>query len=63
MIRIPPAKKLVSIAGGPTFVASKLRNISRQGVHSWRIVPAKRVKAMAKLLNLPMSAIRPDLYD
>lgn len=52
----------VAKTGGPYVLGPRL-GIAPQAVSQWIRVPAHHVRAVAKLSGIPMSKLRPDLYD
>jgi hypothetical protein len=54
--------EIIAAAGGPTAVG---RTIGRHhtSVMGWRRVPAEHARPVAKLANLHVSVVRPDLFD
>jgi len=52
---------IVERAGGVRTVAEEIGR-STQLVHQWEYVPAKHVKAVAKLSGLAPKTIRPDIF-
>ncbi|WP_345819903.1 Cro/CI family transcriptional regulator [Methylobacterium fujisawaense] len=51
----------ITARGGPRAIAAEL-GISRQAVEQWQEAPARRVIQLERLLGIPRSKLRPDLY-
>ena len=55
-------KKAAENVGGVVALAKGL-GVKHPSLHSWRRVPAERVRDLEKLSGIPCHEIRPDLYS
>ena len=55
-------KRAIAAAGTRTELARKLE-ITKGAVHQWHQIPLSRVQQVAKVTGIPVSELRPDLFE
>lgn len=61
MSRDPHFQELLSRHGRGAKIAAAL-GITRQAVYQWEQIPAEKAAAISDALDLPLHALRPDLW-
>lgn len=56
-----PVSEVFQLAGGVTALARAL-GLHHTSPREWKRVPAERVFAVAKIINVPVARLRPDLF-
>jgi len=59
--RSPELLMVIIAAGGVPVISTKL-GLSRQAVYQWSTVPLKHAASVAKLCNMDVREVRPDLF-
>ncbi|MBS1015181.1 helix-turn-helix domain-containing protein [Acetobacter persici] len=54
-------KRAIEAAGGVAVLAQQL-GIKAPSIYSWRAIPPKRVRAIARITGIPAAELRPDMF-
>jgi hypothetical protein len=56
-----PVKTIIDAAGGAAAIAAAT-GVDRTTPYSWKRIPAAHARAVARLAQMPLSRVRPDLW-